>query len=772
MIIIRQLVLLRGAMGAGKSTWVKENNLQQYVLSADEIRLLFQTPVMTETGKTAISAKNDGRVWKLLMELLEERMKRGEFTIIDATHSKQEMISQYKNLAQRYRYRVHVLDFSDTSLETLLEQNKMRDEHKHVPEHVIMNAHERMKTEHVPKWVNLIKPDEYHDVMHFTSSDYNQYKRIHHIGDVQGCFDALMDYFDQVGGHTFYDFGNGLYPVLNDDELYIFVGDMLDRGIQNTEVLKFFLHISERKNVAIIEGNHEIHLWNWANDEEVRAKEFLNFTQPQLEEGLGKEEIIELKKEVRQLYRRLRQLVYYTYNGKEVIVTHGGLSKMPENLMYISTHQFINGVGDYEVDIDNHWDLNLPFEHIYARGGLGNRHLCDLQKPKKVQIYQIHGHRNIFRLPVQAGEYSFNLEGQVEFGGHLRAVTLTSEGFETHEVKNHIFKIRKGNTPKTVDEDISMEQFIEYLSNHNEIEEKDLGGNIYSYNFTRKAFNDKIWDDINIKARGLFINKNTKEIVSRSYNKFFNVNERSFTKLNALADNLVFPVQVYDKPNGYLGTVGYDSESDSLVFTSKSTNKGDHAGWLKDLFIKQVGYFGVESIKQDLKDMNVNLVFEVVKVKEDPHIIEYEEDRLVLLDLVNRTVQYSKLPYSDVVRFASHYGLEYKKLMHTFENWTEFYFWYRDVTADFSIKDEGFVIEDSVGFMTKIKLPYYSFWKQFRSIKDKFAKRREHTVKGGSLYTPLHNKVFKWMKGQDGNWLKDTDIITVRKAFEKDNTDA
>ncbi|MCY9545265.1 AAA family ATPase, partial [Paenibacillus alvei] len=97
-------------MGAGKSTWVKENNLQQYVLSADEIRLLFQTPVMTETGKTAISAKNDGRVWKLLMELLEERMKRGEFTIIDATHSKQEMISQYKNLAQRYRYRVHVLD--------------------------------------------------------------------------------------------------------------------------------------------------------------------------------------------------------------------------------------------------------------------------------------------------------------------------------------------------------------------------------------------------------------------------------------------------------------------------------------------------------------------------------------------------------------------------------------------------------------------------------------------------------------------------------------
>lgn len=765
MIIIRTLVLMRGAMGAGKSTFIKENNLQQYVLSADDIRLLFQTPVMTETGKFAINSKNDGRVWKLLFELLEERMKRGEFTIVDATHAKQEMISQYKNLAQRYRYRVNVLDFSDVPLERLLEQNRKRDEHKHVPDHVIMNAHERMQTEHVPKWVNVIRPVEYHNAMRFEETVYDGYKRVHHIGDIQGCYSSLMEYFYQTGHSWGKDGEVTRYPNLNDDELYIFVGDLLDRGIQNAEVLKFFLYIYEQKNVIILEGNHEIHLWNWANDEEGFSKEFTNYTQPQLEEGLSKEEIVELKKETRQLYRRLRQLVYYTYKGKEVIVTHGGLAKMPKNLMYMATHQFINGVGDYEVDIDNAWDENLPIKYRFI---LNNNGLNTIPNGK-LPIYQIHGHRNIFRLPVQASEHSFNLEGQVEFGGHLRAVTLTDEGFETYEIKNHIFKIRKGSTPKSIDEnDISIDQFIDYLSNHSEIEEKDLGGNIYSYNFSRKAFKDKIWDDINVKARGLFINKNTKEIVSRSYNKFFNVNERSFTKLNALADNLVFPVQVYDKPNGYLGMVGYDSESDSLVFTSKSTNNGDHAGWLKELFMSQ--NIDLEVIKQDLKDMNVSLVFEVIKVEEDPHIIEYAEDKLVLLDLVNRTVQYGKLPYIDVVGFANHYGFEYKKLMNTFDNWTEFYHWYRDVTSDMSIKDEGFVIEDSAGFMTKIKLPYYSFWKQFRDIKDKFAKRHEHTVKGGSLCTPLHNRVFKWMKGQDGNWLKESDIITVRKAFERDKS--
>lgn len=771
MIIIRNLVLLRGAMGAGKSTFIKENNLEQFVLSADEIRLLFQTPVMTEDGKFAINSKHDGKVWKLLFELLEERMKRGEFTIIDATHAKQEMISQYKNLAQQYRYRVHVVDFSDVPLETLLKQNRMRDEHKHVPEHVIMNAHERMQTERVPKWVNVIKPHEYHEAIQFAQTIYEQYDRIHHFGDIHGSFDALMDYFKETG-HDFDELTG--YPVLNENELYIFVGDITDRGTQNAEVLHFFLSIYTWKNVAILEGNHEIHLWNWANGEDVRSGEFIKHTQPQLEarfieadetEGgfylsIDEEKLNEYKKEVRQFYRRLRQVVFYKAHGKDVVVTHGGLSKLPDNLMYMATEQLIKGVGDYEIDIDNAWDKNLPVLP-WALGMYG------VEAETTVPTYQIHGHRNIFRLPVQAGKYSFNLEGQVEFGGHLRVVTLDADGFQVHEIKNNNFNVRKGVVPKHIDEeDTSIDQLIAYMSNHEMIEEKDLGGNIYSYNFTRQAFKDKVWDDINVKARGLFINKNTKEIVSRSYNKFFNVNERSFTKINALADNLVFPVQVYDKPNGYLGIVGYDSESDELVFSSKSTTGGEFAGWFKELFISQFGSVGLEAIKQELKDGNIALVFEVIKVKEDPHIIEYPEDKLVLLDLVKRTVKYEKLPYDDVVQFARFYGLEYKNLMHTFDNWTDFYIWYRDVTNDFSIDyNEGFVIEDSAGFMTKIKLPFYSFWKQFRNIKDLFARRHEHTVKGGSLYTPLHNRVFKWMKGQDPQWLKETDIITIRNAY-------
>ncbi|WP_340689134.1 AAA family ATPase, partial [Bacillus licheniformis] len=151
----------------GKSTWIKENGLEQYTLSADSIRLLFQSPVLNIKGKYEISPKHDNKVWDLLLNLLESRMERGEFTIIDATHSKQSMISRYKPLAQKYRYRVYVVDFSDVDIETILKRNRWRPEHKHVPASSILNIYERMMTEKVPSWVTVLKPEEFEEAMKY-----------------------------------------------------------------------------------------------------------------------------------------------------------------------------------------------------------------------------------------------------------------------------------------------------------------------------------------------------------------------------------------------------------------------------------------------------------------------------------------------------------------------------------------------------------------------------------------------------------------------------
>ena len=75
---MRYLFVLRGAPASGKSTWIKENELEPYTISTDGLRLMYQSPVTTEEGDRAITQKNDKQVWNLLMELLERRMENGE----------------------------------------------------------------------------------------------------------------------------------------------------------------------------------------------------------------------------------------------------------------------------------------------------------------------------------------------------------------------------------------------------------------------------------------------------------------------------------------------------------------------------------------------------------------------------------------------------------------------------------------------------------------------------------------------------------------------
>ena len=96
---MRTLLLLRGIQASGKSTWIKENNLEPYTLSADNIRLNIANPVLLEDGSYEISQKYNKVTWELLYNYLEMRMQNGDFTIIDATHSDIKLLNKYRDLA-------------------------------------------------------------------------------------------------------------------------------------------------------------------------------------------------------------------------------------------------------------------------------------------------------------------------------------------------------------------------------------------------------------------------------------------------------------------------------------------------------------------------------------------------------------------------------------------------------------------------------------------------------------------------------------------------
>ena len=730
---MRVLLLLRGSAGCGKSTWIEENGLKPYALSADEIRTMCSSPSLGSDGKEFINPSNDSYVWKMLFDILEKRMQNGDFTVIDATNSKTSEMNKYKDLCERYKYRIYCVDFTGIPIEETKRRNKLRSGIKQVPDEAIDKMYARFETQKIPSGITAIKPDEL-DKIWLHSIDLSEYKAVHHIGDIHGCNTVLQEYLTTNGG-------------LKDDEFYIFLGDYIDRGLENVEVLKFLLSIYDKPNVMLLEGNHERWLYTFGCGRIAASKEFELVTKTQLENA-GVD-----KKEIRKLYRRMGQCAYYTYNEKTVLVSHGGLSRIPECFTKLSTSVLIRGAGTYRESDE-----------------------CDTNflECTPENTYQIHGHRNVRNSPVKVNDKSFNLEGGVEMGGFLRCVKLTEGGFETVELKNSVFKdpaelIRYHSKDEEV---ANVGDLIISLRKSKYVMEKQFG-DISSFNFTREAFYDKVWNGMTTRARGLFINVPKQKIVARSYNKFFNVNERDETKLDVLQHTLQFPVRAYVKENGFLGLVSYNEYDDSLFITSKSNPDGDFSGYLKDMVYKTFSENAIEHIKMYTRTNNATLVFECVDMERDPHIIEYPESSLFLLDIVKNSLNFQRADYHEMTALATYLGVQCKEFAEQLETWEEFYNWYETVNSPGykynGRRIEGFVVEDASGYMIKMKLAYYNFWKFMRSISHEAIKKGYINPKRTSaLTTPLANQYYSWVKTLHDVEDKESlpkDICALRKMF-------
>ena len=727
---MRTLLLLRGSPGCGKSTWIKERGFESYALSADDIRMMCSGPVLNVDGKYEINQNNDKFVWSTLFRLLEQRMQNGEFTVIDATNSKTSEMNRYKDLCATYRYRIYCVDFTDLPIEEAKRRNRERPELKRVPDEVIDKMYSRFATQKIPAGITVIKPDEI-DRIWMNKIDLSEYRQIHVIGDVHGCNTVLRNYLGEI----------------KDDEFYIFCGDYVDRGIENADVVGFLISVRDRKNVLLLEGNHEKWLWIWANGGVCESKEFGLQTKTQLENAKID------KKEVRMLYRRFAQCAWFDYHGKEFLVTHGGLSRIPENMTFVATRQMIHGVG------------------TYADGDKVDE---SFMKNTRDNCYQIHGHRNVRQSPVQVNERCFNLEGKVEFGGNLRCVDITPEEIVPCEIPNPVF----GQTEVKADADVAetaggVGDAILAMRNNKYIDEKRFG-NISSFNFTRQAFYDRVWNDQTVKARGLYINIPEEKIVARSYDKFFSINERSDTKLEMLQHKLAFPVTAYVKENGFLGIVSYNDEDDSLFATTKSNPEGACAVLLDNMLHRKLSGETLEAIKAYSKEHNVSFVFECVDQAHDPHIIEYPESGVYLLDIIYNELEYRKVDFNELCDFADKHGIAHKERAYVIESWSEFYDWYYNVLGEdykYNGRDiEGFVLEDANGYMLKLKLTYYNFWKFMRGIAHEVIRKGYIDPKRtSSLVTPIANAFYGWMKelvarSEDRETIP-SDILTLRRMF-------
>lgn len=768
------------------------------------LRQLISNPVMTTDGEYRITQDSDRLAWDMLYKALEHRMRRGDFTIIDATHTTKTSMKNYKKLIEHYRYRVYYKTI-DCSLEELLERNQTRPEHKRIPEEGIRQKHALLQTNDVPNFATEI--NDLSEIDNFYTMDANKYKDIKVIGDVQGCYTVLMEALS--------DF--------NPETLYIFVGDLLDRGIENDKVLQWAFEHAKDPNVIFIRGNHDVHLENWAfdaldeNGNPIKLPHVFNYkTRPQLlgqkdydhyeigidlkDDGLTyytvngqmtdipvfyyKDKLVEkprmtfrngtvhlidpyqvrhntnystftvdefkLKKQARDLIRRFRDAVALEFHGRKYFINHAGISALPK-MTFIPSFQLIRGVGKYETQIDEIWDESF-------------------QKGNTQGFIQVHGHRH-----TNSTEHSICLEDNVEYGGNLCVLHITENGHSVQKYENTVFRIPQTDT----ESDAAAKPWIEDTENqttnsmirNKHIRVKSLDHNLYSLNFTSRAFEKGIWDTETIKARGLFVDQTTGEIKMRSYNKFFAIGEQEETQISNLKKSVKFPLVAHKKYNGFLGIAS--TINGEFVLATKSTTEGEYVDYFREIFDQLT-----QKEKDQLKDLsekyNCSFTFEVEHTS-DRHIIDFDRNSLTILDAIPNSFEFDGI---DIDSAFSNKVLEQLDITSPFFKRKEIIATFDDIPTlmryikehDYNRDSEGLVLTDQNGFMFKVKYAYYREVKRLRGLHENAIKslRTSTAIKLNKAFTDVQVRFLNWLRDKDNAYIFETHIIDIFRDFEND----
>ena len=688
---MKKLVLMRGAPGSGKSTFIEIYSLEPYTICPDTLRLFYNNPTMTENGLLKIDQKNDNRVWELVYEMTENRMKRGDFTIIDATNSSYKSTKKFFDLAEKYEYEVCYYTM-ETSLDDCLTNNGDRSIYKMVGRNIIESMFKSIEENPLPKGRPISKQELLSNVDCEPERLDDKYDRVVVIGDVHSCNTALSE----------------LKPGSDPKTKYIFLGDLFDRGIEHIDTLDTIFKIHAQENVTIVRGNHERWIRKFIqNDQDIPETSKNTFNSM-----LDKYDIKDLKRMLSSIYSKLETFYKFSFNGKKFFCNHGGVPSIYRD-RDMSDNLLINGFGSYNTNIDE----------IYENG-IGRKYYGG-------DYTQVHGHR---RTP--GTEHSISLEGGVEFGEYLKYLEITKDGMEIKSIKNDVFGMtnKRGTPdfgPKTEDEEVNK------MMRSPHVKVKECDPNLYSINFNREAFQKGIWNEITLRARGLFVDKKTGKIKARSYNKFFDIQDAIDSGYE-----FKFPIQAYRKENGFLGIISVDSSTGEFIFASKSTTNGDHVRMIKELFNKSFTIDMSNRLNNLLRENDCSMLVEVSH-EDDQHIIDRGwlgsfDNLIYILDFVENKLDIGtgdidpSFSESMFDKFQNNVlngdkypkRIEKKKFIQKIKSHKELEELILEVKNCFKNLTlpqylEGVVFTDSSGKMFKCKTDYYNTWKRRRLIIDK-----------------------------------------------------
>lgn len=672
---MRKLFLMLGSPASGKSTFIKENDLQDYTIEADAVRRIVSNPA-TYVGEddscysidfNGVDFRDEKYVWKVIYSALERRMSQGETTIVDATHLFKGAFKKYDELRIKYNYQVYVVDMmshlvdrlEEDELINFLEANDARRIKRVWRDNIekYVKRYKQRIENGFPHWLKVINKDEFLDELQEKIENFDRFSKIQIIGDVHGDMGALEKVFENHRRGT----------------AYVFVGDYLDRGTKNQEVLDFIENL-KGNNIFLLRGNHERTMERWIN-EDLRLGNFGTRTLPILLENHKSEE--ELKKKLKKLQKRLIDYLSFGFDGVRFVVTHAGIE--PELLKRYKNREML--INEENVVMGVSTKNGSPYEQDIDKEIMRSR-LVDCQP------IQIHGHRNEFNhFNDTVGSYNLTKDGK------FRWLTITKNNVEAHEIDS-----------------IDGETFVSKVFSDENIKHVELEDGIVAHNFKREVFDKGLWTDTTTHARGLFTKDD--KIVGRGFKKFFYDGQTEESTL----DNLEFPVKAFKKHNGFLGIAFKDSDTGKIHIVSKGGGEY-HSKIARDVIASdKSNNERYDTVMDELKALlneyhNVSVLFEIIEPNLDPHIVKYTKPQAIPIAIVENTEDGRVEPISPAKNPVEFTAYTKQGLDSMLEQW-----------LNDNPTTEGLVLYGANGLMIKEKTDFYNKAKELRKAMEKDGK--------------------------------------------------
>lgn len=143
---IKQFIVMRGAPGAGKSTFAKKYFSNDCIVCPDELRIAWNGIIQDETGKEQISQASGKLIWEMTFDLLRESLSKNLITVLDATSTREKDLNKYYALAEQYGALLIIIDFSSVTSEECKKRNERRlPEYKRVSDEIIDRMYNQLK---------------------------------------------------------------------------------------------------------------------------------------------------------------------------------------------------------------------------------------------------------------------------------------------------------------------------------------------------------------------------------------------------------------------------------------------------------------------------------------------------------------------------------------------------------------------------------------------------------------------------------------------------